>query len=387
MSVRIGAGLSTGIDARAGAVEAALAASQGLGDATADLCFVFASGAHLAAPEATLEGVAEALDPAVLVGCGAGGVLGGGREVESGTAIAVWAAHLDGGIAEPFRAVAQPAGDDVSIAGVPDLDGASAALLMPDPYSFPTDTLLSHLAEYAPGTPVLGGISSARTLDGSGALFLDSEVVGDGAVGVRLDGVDVLPCVSQGAAPLGPELTITAAEGHVIQELAGVPALERVREVVEDLAPGERMALAGGLLIGIVLDTGQPEYGPGDFLIRGVLGADSDSGSIAVGAVVSPGQVVRLHARDADSADRDLHDALRLRRQALGDERPAGALCFTCNGRGRHMFGADDHDASALNEDLAGAPAAGFFAAGEIGPVGGASFLHGFTATVAVFAP
>jgi small ligand-binding sensory domain FIST len=135
----------------------------------------------------------------------------------------------------------------------------------------------------------------------------------------------------------------------------------------------------------VVIDGGKPEYEQGDFLVRGVIGADPEAGTLTVGAPVQPGTVVRLHARDAVSADRDLRSALGLRREALGGGAPAGALVFTCNGRGEAMFGMPDHDATTLEEELAGAPAAGFFAAGEIGPVGGDPFLHGFTATVAVF--
>ena len=123
----------------------------------------------------------------------------------------------------------------------------------------------------------------------------------------------------------------------------------------------------------------------GDFLVRGLAGADPGSGRIVVGTDVRPGQVVRLHARDAVSADRDLREALGIRMQALGGRPPAGALVFACNGRGEGMFGCPDHDAAAVDRELAGAPASGFFAAGEIGPVGGEYFLHGFTATVAVF--
>jgi small ligand-binding sensory domain FIST len=195
----------------------------------------------------------------------------------------------------------------------------------------------------------------------------------------------MLPCVSQGAAPLGRELTVTAGEGNVIYELAGRPAIEAIEQVIAELGIGERALVAAGLLLGIVIDGGKPEYEQGDFLVRGVLGADPDNGAVAIAANVEPGQVVRLHARDARSADEDLRRALRLRAAASGDKPPAGALVFSCNGRGQSMFGASDHDATAVEEELAGAPAAGFFAAGEIGPVGGRSFLHGFTATVAVF--
>jgi len=139
--------------------------------------------------------------------------------------------------------------------------------------------------------------------------------------------------------------------------------------------------------MGIVVDPNKPDYTQGDFLVRGLVGADPETGQVVVGTEVRPGQVVRLHARDALSADRDLHEALGMRMAALGGRTPAGVLVFACNGRGESMFGEPDHDAAAIAAELAGAPAAGFFAAGEIGPVGGEYFLHGFTATVAVFAP
>jgi small ligand-binding sensory domain FIST len=383
VSVRIGCGLSTGSDPRVAAIEASQEAHAELGTHAEVVC-VFACGAHLAAPEAMLEGVHESLAPAVLAGCGAGGVVGGGREVERGTGVAVWAAALDGGGADAFHLEVVRGAEGVAVTGLPELDEATAVILLPDPYSFPTDIVLAELARRAPAVPVIGGIASARTLDGDAALFLGDALVGDGAVGVVFRGVEVLPCVSQGAAPVGPELTVTAADGHVIRELAGRPALDALREAIENLAPAEQALVASGLLLGIVIDGGKPEYNQGDFLVRGVIGADPEAGTLTVGARVHEGTVVRLHARDATSADRDLREALGLRREALGGHPPAGSLVFTCNGRGESMFGVPDHDALALDEEL-GAPAAGFFAAGEIGPVGGDPFLHGFTATVAVF--
>ena len=385
MSVRVAAAISTALDPLAGATEAARAAAIGLEGAEADIAVVFASGAHLAAPEATLEGVHAELAPEALIGCGAGGVLGSGLELESGTAVAVWAAALDGGSARTFLATVTEEQDEGVLEGMPELSPHATLILLSDPYSFPTDAVLTGLARDAPGVPVLGGLSSARTPDGAGALLYDQSVCERGAVGVRLDGVEMLPCVSQGAAPLGREMTVTAAEGNVIHELAGRPAVQTIEQVIAELEIEERALVAAGLLIGIVIDGGKPEYEQGDFLVRGVLGADPDTGAVAIGASVAPGQVVRLHARDARSADEDLRRQLRVRARAIGGERPAGALVFSCNGRGQSMFGACDHDATMVQDELGGAPSAGFFAAGEIGPVGGRSFLHGFTATVAIF--
>jgi len=388
MSVRIACGLSTASNPRAGAMEAADKVRRELEGATIDLAIVFASGAHLAAPEATLEGVHEALAPEVLIGCGAGGIVGDGREIEGGTAVAVWAGSFENGIVSTFHAEVQEVEGGVAVAGVPALEGAGGALLLPDPYSFPTDAVLTELHERAPGVPVLGGVSSARTLQDGPALFLGEEVVSGGAVGVRFDGIELLPCVSQGAIPLGPEMKITAGEGRIIKELGGRPALGALRAIMDRMTDDERALLEDGMLLGMAVeqDGEQGEDEQRDFLVRSVLGGDPETGTIAVGAAIEKGQRVRVHARDATTADRDLREALDLRREALASDAPAGALMFTCNGRGRGMFGVPDHDAAALTTALGSIPTAGFFAAGEIGPVGGESFLHGFTATVAVFA-
>ena len=387
MTVHIATGLSTTPDARAGALEAASAAARGLDGRPCDLAVLFASGAHLAAPDATLGAVHEMLSPMTLVGCGAGGVISDAREVEDGTAVSVWAASLGDGEVLPFHATVEEIEEGSgALSGLPDLDGAAGAILLADPFSFPTDAVLRFLSEASPLLPLLGGMASARTAEDGPALFLGDEVVDGGAVGVRLDGIEILPCVSQGAAPIGPELTITAADGHIIGELAGKPALEKLREAIEGLSDDDRELVDGGLLMGIVVDVNKPDYVQGDFLVSGLVGADPETGEVAVGTAVRPGQVVRLHARDASSADRDLHQALSVRMEALGGRQPAGALVFACNGRGSGMFGVPGHDAEAVASELAGAPAAGFFAAGEIGPVGGEYFMHSFTATVAVFA-
>jgi small ligand-binding sensory domain FIST len=384
--VRISCGLSTGDDPRTAAAEAATVVLAGLGDANPDLAVVFLAGAHLSEPEATLEGIHAVLGPDQLIGCGASGILAAGREIEQGTAVAVWAIDLGEGSAQSFHAETREIEGGLAVVGLPELDGAVGAILLPDPASFPLDGLLAELAVHAPGVPIIGGAASAHTGDGQAVLLHGEEVVPAGAVGVRLDDVELLPCVSQGARPLGPELTITAGEGQIIHELAGRPALTKLREVIDDLDPIEQEIVGQGLLLGIVVEGGKPDYLQGDFLVRNLMGADPDTGAIAVGTMVSPGQVVRLHVRDAASATRDLRDALGLRRSALGGGTPAGALAFTCNGRGRGMFGVPDHDALLLHEQLVGAPTAGFFAAGEIGPVDGANFVHTFTATVAVFA-
>jgi len=378
---RIATGLAVddaGVDAFA---EAAGRAALGLGGAPSDLAVVFGGAPNLDHLEDGLRVVRDRIGADAVVGCGAQGVVGSGRELEQG-GVAVWAASLPGASIEPFHLEAVPTADStVALAGMPDVDDADALILLADPYSFPVEPLLQAISEERPGLPVIGGLASAGGGPGEGALILGDDVVTEGAVGVALRGVDVRPCVSQGARPIGPEMVVTAGEGNVIEELASKPALVRLKEAIAELDFAERALAAQGLLVGIVIDENRPEYGRGDFLIRGLLGVDEESGSISVGERVRVGQTVRLQVRDGESADEDLREAL-----ARLPDAAAGALLFTCNGRGSHMFDTPDHDARLLEEALGGAPVAGFFCAGEIGPVGDRNFVHGFTATVAVFA-
>ena len=389
--VRVSVGFSESFDAIEATAEASAAARAGL-EGGCDLCLVFASAPHLPRAKWVLSEVQQRLDPASLIGCGAGGTVAGGREIEEGPGLVVWAASLDGAEVTTMHLTAERVADGFTLLGLSTAlsgsgegDPAREALIaLADPYTFPAEALLAQVEQERPGLPALGGLASAA-VGGGAVLFQDGEVHSEGAVAALLSGVQVLPCVSQGATPVGPEMTITAAEANVIGELASKPAMERLGEVIESLDPREQALAAQGVLLGVVIDENRPDYDRGDFLVRPIVGADRASGAIAIGARVRVGQTVRLQVRDAASADEDLRQALRAQAEALGSDGVAGALLFTCNGRGSHMFELPDHDATAV-EDTFGAPAAGFFCAGEFGPVGGRNFLHGFTATLAVFA-
>ncbi len=384
-------GASESFDTVEAAAEAADRARAGL-DAPCDLAVVFASGQHLGMAKWLLSEVHDRLEPRSLIGCGAGGTVAAGRELEDTPSVVVWAASLPGAVLQTMHVTAERDAEGFRLLGLPESlteapedEGATDESLVAlcDPFSFPAEELLAALERSRPHVPVLGGLASA-SFAGGAMLMRDGEVHTDGAVAVRLRGAQVLPCVSQGAGPVGPEMTITTAEANVIGQLAGKPAMERLGEVIASLPEEERGMAASGVLIGLVIDENRPEYERGDFLVRPIIGADRESGAIAIGESVRVGQTVRLHVRDAASADEDLREALRVQAQALGSDGAAGALLFTCNGRGSHMFEVPDHDAAAL-EDSLGVPTAGFFCAGEIGPVGGRNFLHGFTATMAVF--
>jgi small ligand-binding sensory domain FIST len=383
VAVKVAVGISDEIDAVEAFTHAAQSARRGL-DAPCDLCLVFAGAPHLGHAKWVLSAVHEKLAPNQLIGCGAGGVVGPGRELEEGPGAVVWAASLPEARITTHHFRIEQDGAEPRLIGLDHDEGLGETLIvLADPYTFPTELLLRELESEAPGVPVLGGLASAAAA-GSAALFRNGDVLHEGAVACSLAGVEVLSCVSQGAAPVGPEMTITAAEGNVITELASMPAIERLREAIATLTPSEQALAGGGLMLGLVIDENQPDYERGDFLVRPVIGADPEAGSIAIGERVRVGQTVRMHVRDPASADEDLRDALGVRAAALGTEGAAGVLLFTCNGRGRHMFALPNHDVDAV-EDALGAPAAGFFCAGEIGPVGGTNFLHGFTATMAVF--
>lgn len=372
--VRIGAGLSTSSSARDAAVEAAREAAVTLGGHEADLAFLFLSPAHLGRAAEVALALREELLPRRLAGCVAQGVLARRREVEEGPAVAVWAASLPGAAIE----VAHAGGVD----DLPELDDVSLAVLLADPFTFPVSQALDALNRRRAGIALVGGIAAGAGRPGTQALIVGEELYEGGAVLAVLSGVAVRTVVSQGCAPFGREAVITRAEGNVVYELAAEPALQRLREEIEALSPAERLLAARGVLAGLVIDENKAEYGRGDFLMRGIIGADEASGALAVGERVRTGQTLRFHYRDAASADEDLRAALR---REVGEARAAGALVFTCNGRGTHMFAEPDHDARVVAGTLGCEALAGFFCGGEIGPVGGRAFLHGFTATLAVF--
>jgi small ligand-binding sensory domain FIST len=383
LACRIGAGLSTSESAWEAAMAAAREARGGtLGRAGVDLAFVFLSPAHLVEAEAAAEAVREELAPRHLLGCVAEGVVGRVRELEEGPAVAVWAGALPGAEIECFHAAAVQTDEGIAVADFPELDDPGLVALLVDPFTFPAGPFLTRLNETHEQIPLVGGIAAGGRRPGAQALILDDEVHAEGAVGAVVSGLPVLTVVSQGCRPIGREAVITRCEGNVVYELAGQPALERLRTEIVALSSEEQALAARGLLAGLVIDENRPEYDTGDFLMRGLLGADEASGALALGDIARVGQTLRFFVRDAASADADLREALG---DALRRARPAGALLFTCNGRGTNMFPQPDHDARVVAEALGTQALAGFFCGGEIGPVGGKAFLHGFTATLAVF--
>jgi len=380
--MRFGAALSEVPGAARAGTEAAREAAAQLA-ATPSLAVVFASPHHAEEAPGLLAAVRETAGVERAIGCVAEAVVGGRREVEDGPAVAVWLAALPGEVRTFSLGFARTSEGGV-LHGHRLEPGPRAYLLLADPYTFPADLFLRYVDERLPGTVVMGGMASGGSGPGETLLFLDGEVRREGAVGVALE-VGVRPLVSQGCRPVGSPYTVTAARGNLVLELGGEPPLRRLTELLERLPPEDAELVRRGVQVGLVIDEYVEDPGPGDHLIRGVLGFDPDSGAMAVGEQVEVGRTLRFHVRDARTADRELREALERERERLG-RAPAGALLFTCNGRGRRMFGVPDHDASLVSDVLGGPPLAGSFCAGEIGPVGGRNFLHGFTASLALFA-
>jgi small ligand-binding sensory domain FIST len=381
---RFGDGLSVDADLVRAAETAATAARLPLGALNPDLACVFVCGSD---PERVGEALARAasvLRARTVIGCSAAGVIGAAQGVEATSSVSVWAAVLPGVRVRAFHleVIRTPAG--MAILGLPESEDVDeVAVVLADPYSFPADGFVEQAYDLL-GLPLVGGLATGNRGPGSTRLLLDGRVVDRGAVGVVLGGpVGAQAMVSQGCRPIGPSMTVTASEGNLLLELAGVPAIQKLEQVISSLSAEDQALATAGLQVGIAMDEYVEEHERGDFLVRGILGLDKTRGAIAIGDVVPIGRTVRFQVRDAASADDDLRAMLiRLRGQFSAVE---GALLFSCNGRGSNLFTSADHDVLAMRQGLSTSGIAGFFAAGEIGPVGGRNHLHGFTASVLVF--
>jgi small ligand-binding sensory domain FIST len=344
-----------------------------------DLLVCFASPHFVGAMEDLTAALGGVLGPRVMLGATVVGVVGGAHEVEDAPGVSVFAVSCPDAELTPVSLAVERTPDGAAVTGWPDLEGdPSTLLLLADPFSFPIDGFLARLRDDRPGLQVVGGAASAARGPGGNRLALDGRVTASGAVGVFLDGLPVRAVVSQGCRPVGAPYVITRGGGNRIEELAGRPAIERVQDTAAAASEDDRALMRTGLHLGVVVDEHRVEFGRGDFLVRNVLGGDGESGAIVVGDDVTVGQTVQFQVRDATAADEDL-------REMLAGEEAAAALLFTCNGRGVRFFGGPDHDAGVVDQLLGPLPVAGAFCAGEVGPVGGQNFLHGFTASLALF--
>jgi small ligand-binding sensory domain FIST len=381
---RFGDGVGVGPDLLSAAESAAKQATAPL-DGRADLACVFVSGEDPDAVEGAARRAMRAIDARTVLGCTATGVIGGERGIEEASAVSAWAGVLPNARIEPFRLETLRTDDRLVVIGMPEgQDDDVVGVLFADPYSFPVDAFVERSGDVLPGLPLVGGLAGGMTGRESVRLFIDDDVIDSGAVGVVIGGpIVAATLVSQGARPIGPPMVVTKAEDNIVYELAGAPALAKLEQIVAELPDNEQALAAGGLLIGVAMDEYADEHEQGDFLVRGVVGADTDENALAIGDVVEVGRTVRFQVRDAGAAGDDLAELL----DRFDLPSVEGALLFSCNGRGRAMFPDSDHDIKVLRRTFGPGGVGGFFAAGEIGPVGGRNHVHGFTASILAFGP
>jgi len=384
-SVSVEGSLAAAVDECCGAIESQLDSR------AADLVIVFPTIHHRTRLDRVVDLVGARLPARVTIGCAAGGVIGGGREVEQESGFAVTAALLPGVDVRPIHidASAVPDPDDlpawVDCVGVPP-DLAPHFVLLPDPLTCDSGALLRGIDRAYPFGRKIGGLASAGREPGQNVLYLDGQVHRSGMVGVALTGDLVVDTVvAQGCRPIGQPMFVTRSDENLVLELDGRSAIDVLRDVYEQLSAADQQLARHSLFLGIVMTENRQEYRQGDFLIRNLMGADASRGAVAVGAVLRDNAVVQFHLRDAATSAADLEALLARYRASERSTRPAGALLFSCLGRGVQLYGRPDHDSEMFRRLVGDVPLGGFFCNGEIGPVQGATHLHGYTSAFAVF--
>ena len=380
--MRCAAALSTKSDSEAALREVVDRLYEGFAGEQADLALVFASIHHAdvlgrLGAELTARGLGRHV-----LGCTGETIIGEDREVEGDPALSAWAIRLPGAELKPIRIDSSDDGLD-TLQGF--TDGPDSILLLGDPFSFVPDPWLQKLGALAPGIRVIGGMASASHVPRENRLLLDGQVFEDGAVGMVLGGeVSIRTLVSQGCRPIGRPMIVTRVDRNLIRELGRRPCLEVLREIFEELTEDDQERVQSGLHIGRVINEYQENFRRGDFLVRNVMGADDSGGDRhhrprpgrPDRPVPRPGRRDRRRGPEEPGRLRTPRPPQRPGRRGppLQLQRPGDPpLPRTRPRRGRppRRFGP--------------IPVAGFFAMGEIGPVGGQNFVHGYTASVVLF--
>lgn len=363
-----------------------------LGKQDPDLLFVFVSNEHAPAFETVCELLQREFETTFLFGCCTSAVVGAGREIEDRAAVALTGAilpgarirgtHLDAAQVPPVYAEPSVWEDALHLTA----SQQPSFLILADPFSFETETLLKGLDRVYPGSVKVGGLASGARQVGGTALYLGDRVYRSGAITLALTGdIQIDAIVAQGCRPVGEPMFITAAHENLIREIDGHVARDALSNLFEKLSPADRDLFNQSLFLGLAIRTDISEYAAGDFLIRNILGMDPQSGALWVNAQIPVRSVVQFHFRDAQASALDLERALAEYRQSPLFVPAAGALLFSCVGRGTALYGQPDHDSNAFHRLFADVPLGGCFCSGEIGPVQDNTFLHGYTSAFAVF--
>ena len=374
--------------------ECGVAIKNVVGGETLDLAVAFISPHYEDSYDRVADLMAETLGAKHVFGCSGGGVIGNGVEVEQRAGVSITAAVLPNVNVRPFHLEGDllpdmDAGPDkwADIVGV-QADQDPHFVMLADPYSFPVQDLLMGMDFAFPRAAKIGGLASGASRQGGNALFLDREVWRTGAIGLALDGnITVDTVVAQGCRPIGNPMRISKSDRNMLVELDGQPPMEVLRNMFEILPERDRGLLQNSLFLGVVMDELIDSPVQGDFLIRNVVGMDQVTGGLAIGEMLKEGQLVQFHLRDAETSTDDLQAVLTRYADEHRENDIPGALLFSCLGRGQYLYGKPNHDTDLFRDKLGDVPLGGFFCNGEIGPVSGTTFLHGYTSSFGLFRP
>ena len=324
-----------------------------------------------------------------LIGCSGASLIATDKEIEEEAGVALGLYSLPGAKLEVIHLTQEQVEEATGPGywhmetGIEQTNGWMAFI---DPFSFNCDAWLTMWNEAYSGRPTLGGLASGDFTDQSTHLRFRGEVLEGGALVMSIAGdVELAGVISQGCTPIGETWTITRAEGHYIHEIGNRPAHEVLMETLNQLSQTEKQSLRGNLFIGLVVNEYLDEFHRGDFLIRNLIGVDPGTGTLAVGATPRVGQTMQFQRRDATAGSEDIEALLQRATKELGARPVYGACLCSCNGRGQRMFGKPHHDAGHVQRALGPVGLAGFFCNGELGPVGEKNFVHGYTASLALF--
>jgi small ligand-binding sensory domain FIST len=352
-----------------------------------DLALLFASSYLEEKLETAVERLGNELPNALLIGCTAEGTIGIKTEIERTPSMSLLVASLPEVTIRPFHIrqshveTCHAAVDWERVVAVAP-ESRPAFIALADPFRIDILEFLERINQAFPGAPLAGGVASAASGPGENRLIIGGEIVREGIVGVSLTGpFELKTVVSQGCRPVGRSFVITKGDRNVVRELGGRPALEQLQKMLSSLTGRDEKLAQESLFLGRVIDEYKGQFGRGDFLIHNIIGVDRNSGALGIAGPVRVGATVQFHVRDAVTADEDLHALL----EPHSETGIRGAMLFGCNGRGTRMWPKPGHDAGVVHKVLGPIPLAGFFCGGEFGPIGGKNFIHGFTASLALF--
>lgn len=327
----------------------------------------------------------------LLAGCSGGGLVANSEELENAGGLVLALYSLPGATLKGVRftqeQVVAAEGDHywpVETGVVK--DKVNGWLAFVDPFHLDGESWLRSWNESYEAVPVYGGLASGNFPEPLTQIYLNGDVFEDGGVAIAVGGdVTLTGVISQGCTPIGEAWTLTRVEQNLIRNIANRPAYAVLSETVQQLSPDEQRKVQGNLHIGLVVNEYLDEFHRGDFLVRNLLGGDPNSGVLAVGALPRMGQTIQFQRRDAAAASEDLSELLARAKTDLAKTEIYGGCLFCCNGRGKNLFGRASHDAELVQAHFGPTGIAGIFCNGEIGPIGDKNFLHGFTASIALF--